>query len=255
MLSVRFSEQELFVMKRVFDVITAIVGIALLWPAVLILLAAIWLQDMCSPVYASTRVGLNGVQFTLYKLRSMRPGADKSGVDSTASDDPRLTSIGRLIRTSKLDELPQLWNVIKGDMSVVGPRPNVKRETDLYTSIERVLLSVKPGLTDIASIVFSDLGDILYGSLDPDTNYNQLVRPWKSRLSLLYVEHRTFLLDIRICYLTAVGFISRRWALDGVRALLIELDADSTLVDVASRRTRLVPYPPPGSSEIVAKRN
>ena len=126
----------------------------------------------------------------MVKIRSMIINADKTGVDSTSSDDMRITSVGKVIRKLKLDELSQLWNVLIGDMSLVGPRPNVKSETDLYTKIEKNLLNVKPGITDFSSIVFSDEGDILSGSDDPDLLYNQLIRPWKSRLSLFYIEKR-----------------------------------------------------------------
>ena len=107
--------------------------------------------------------------------------ADSSGVDSTSATDSRITSIGHVIRRFKLDELTQLWNVFLGDMSLVGPRPNVRKETDLYTIPEKLLLTVRPGITDISSIIFSDEGDILANKKDPDLAYNQLIRPWKSR--------------------------------------------------------------------------
>ena len=109
----------------------------------------------------------------------MKINADKSGVDSTSNKDPRITGIGRFIRKYKIDELSQLFNVFLGSMSLVGPRPNVKRDTDLYTSLEKDLFLAKPGITDFSSIVFADEGDILEGHLDPDLAYNQLIRPWK----------------------------------------------------------------------------
>jgi lipopolysaccharide/colanic/teichoic acid biosynthesis glycosyltransferase len=114
----------------------------------------------------------------------MIKNADQSGVDSTGAADRRITPVGHFIRRYKLDEITQLWNVLKGDMSLVGPRPNVQRETDMYTGIERRLLSVKPGITDFSSIVFSDEGDILKDHADPDIAYNQLIRPGKSALGL-----------------------------------------------------------------------
>ena len=120
----------------------------------------------------------------MIKLRSMIVNAEKSKVDSTSSNDPRITKIGKIIRKLKLDELSQLFNVFIGEMSLVGPRPNVKRETDLYTKVEKNLLSVKPGITDFASIIFSDESEILKNVDDPDISYNQLIRPWKSRLGL-----------------------------------------------------------------------
>ena len=121
----------------------------------------------------------------MVKLRSMIINADKNKVDSTASDDMRITRVGMMIRAYKLDELTQLINVLKGDMSLVGPRPNVQRDVDLYSETEKRLLSVKPGITDFSSIIFSDEGDILSGLDDPDIAYNQLIRPWKSRLGIL----------------------------------------------------------------------
>ncbi|VVM17401.1 hypothetical protein BSPWISOXPB_2715 [uncultured Gammaproteobacteria bacterium] len=119
-----------------------------------------WKQDKKSPFYMAPRVGRNNIIFKMVKLRSMVSNADSSGVDSTSANDSRITPIGHKIRKYKLDEITQLWNVLIGDMSLVGPRPNVKNETDLYTSVEEKLLLVKPGITDFSSIVFSDEGDI-----------------------------------------------------------------------------------------------
>ena len=147
---------------------------------------------------------MGGLLFRMVKLRSMVVGAAKTGVDSTGNDDVRITAVGRLIRKYKIDEVMQLWNVLLGDMSLVGPRPNVKAETDLYTKEERVLLSVKPGITDFSSIVFSDEGNILEGQEDPDLAYNQLIRPGKSRLGLFYISKASIALDIRLIWLTAV---------------------------------------------------
>ena len=134
----------------------------------------------------------------MVKFRSMIIDASASGVDSTASDDKRITTIGRIVRKFKIDEIPQLFNVMIGDMSFVGPRPNVESETRMYSKVEQRILSVKPGITDFSSIVFSDEGDILKGSDDPDLKYNQIIRPWKSRLALLYIDNRTLMIDIKI---------------------------------------------------------
>ena len=127
----------------------------------------------------------------MIKLRSMIVNAEKSKVDSTSSNDPRITKIGKIIRKLKLDELSQLFNVFIGEMSLVGPRPNVKRETDLYTEVEKNLLRVKPGITDFASIIFSDESEILKNVDDPNISYNQLIRPWKSRLGLFYIKKQS----------------------------------------------------------------
>ena len=147
-------------MKRLIDVFGSAFGLILLSPVLLVAIVAIWLQDYCSPFYIAPRVGRNGKIFQMVKLRSMVKDADKSGVDSTSANDLRITEVGRVIRKYKLDEFIQLWNVLTGDMSLVGPRPNVQREVDLYTDVERHLLDVKPGVTDFASIVFSDEGEI-----------------------------------------------------------------------------------------------
>ena len=160
-------------------------------PIMLPVIILVWLQDLKSPFYIADRVGKNRKIFKMVKLRSMVIGADKSGVDSTGANDSRITTIGKLIRKFKLDEISQLWNVLLGDMSLVGPRPNVKTETDMYTEEEGLLLSVKPGITDFSSIVFSDEGDILANKIDPDLSYNQLIRPWKSRLGIIYIKNQS----------------------------------------------------------------
>ena len=190
----------------------------------------------------------------MIKLRSMIIGADKSGVDSTSAADSRITAVGRFIRAYKLDELSQLINVFMGDMSLVGPRPNVQRETDLYTVEEKKLLTIRPGITDIASIVFSDENEILKYSQDPDIDYNQLIRPWKSRLGILYIEYQTFWLDIQLILLTAMAILSRERALSGIQNILANLNADEHMMMIARRKDKLVPYPPPGSSKVVTSR-
>ncbi len=242
-------------MKRIFDVLASGLGLLLASPVLLPVMFLVWKQDRHSPFYIAWRTGLNDVPFKMVKLRSMVINADSSGVDSTSANDRRITPVGHFIRRYKLDELSQLWNVFKGDMSMVGPRPNVKRETDLYTPMERKLLSVKPGITDFASIVFSDEGDILKDQEDPDIAYNQLIRPGKSRLGLFYIENRSLWLDMRLCWYTAVAIISRERALAGVQKILRALGADRDLLLTAARQEPLVPSPPPGSDRIVTSRD
>ncbi len=190
----------------------------------------------------------------MVKLRSMVVNADKTGVDSTAGNDARITKVGHFIRRFKLDEFTQLWNVLKGDMSLVGPRPNVKRETDLYTDVEKRILTLKPGITDFSSIVFSDENDILKDSKDPDIDYNQLIRPWKSRLCLVYADHQNILLDVALIGLTVVAIFSRSFALKGVNRLLELIQAPKDVIQVAKRQEALTPFPPPGSDQIVISR-
>jgi lipopolysaccharide/colanic/teichoic acid biosynthesis glycosyltransferase len=153
-----------------------------------------------------------------------------------------------------MDELSQLWNVLIGDMSLVGPRPNVKRETDLYTTQEKLLLTVKPGITDFSSIVFSDEGDILKDQLDPDIAYNQLIRPGKSMLGIFYIKNRSIFIDLQLIFLTAVAIVSKEKALNGVVGLLRKLKAEDILLQIASRKIDLVPMPPPGATKIVMNR-
>lgn len=240
--------------KRLLDIAIAATGLLAASPVLLPVMFLVWRQDGYSPFYVAPRVGLGGRPFRMVKLRSMIKGADRTGVDSTSATDNRITSVGRFIRRYKLDELTQFWNVLLGDMSVVGPRPNVSREVDLYTAVERNLLAVRPGITDFASIVFADEGDILAGKPDPDTAYNQLIRPWKSRLGLFYIEHRSVALDIRLIFLTALAVLSRQRALAAVCAILENLNAPADLARISRREEPLQAAAPPGADEIVASR-
>lgn len=241
-------------MKRFLDIFASLSGLVFLSPFLGIVLFLIWRQDHHSPFYIAPRVGKNGRIFNMVKLRSMIVAADKTGVDSTSSNDSRITPIGHFVRKYKLDEFTQLWNVLKGDMSLVGPRPNVKRETDMYTEEEQKLLSVRPGITDFASIVFSDENEILKDCEDPDIGYNQLIRPWKSRLGILYVENRSLFLDLKLIFLTGVAIMSREKALKGLNKLLCSIAAPNEVVEVSKRTCRLDPCPPPGADCIVTCR-
>lgn len=242
-------------MKRLFDAAGALAGLLVTSPVLAVILFLIWLHDRHYPLYRPYRVGRGGRQFRMVKLRTMVVDADRTGVNSTSGDDRRITAIGHFVRRYKLDELTQLWNVLTGDMSLVGPRPNLKREMDRYTPEEKKLLTVRPGITDFSSIVFSDEGEILRGSADPDLAYDQLVRPWKSRLGLFYVERRSFLLDIKLIVLTAVAIVNRSAALNGVQSILRGMGAPDALIQVAGRQDQLVPHPPPGMDEIVTSRS
>lgn len=241
--------------KRLFDILASAFGLLLLSPVLLPVMFLVWRQDGHSPFYVAARSGRGGVSFNMIKLRSMVVNADKSGVDSTGANDRRITKVGHFIRRYKLDELTQLWNVLLGDMSLVGPRPNVKRETDLYTPLEKKLLDVKPGITDISSIVFSDEGEILKDQADPDIAYNQLIRPGKSLLGLFYIEHRSLLLDLRLIILTLIAVVSRERALAGVQEILRGLGASSDMLTLALRQQPLTPRPPPGGDRIVTSRD
>ena len=241
-------------MKRIFDFILALIGLIISSPILIPVIFLVWIQDWNSPFYIAPRVGKDGKQFKMLKLRSMIVNADKSGVDSTSSNDKRITGVGRFIRKYKLDELSQLWNVLIGDMSLVGPRPNVKRETDLYTFEEKKLLTVRPGITDFSSIVFSDEGEILKDQQDPDIAYNQLIRPGKSMLGVFYIEKRNFIIDIKLIYLTVIAIISKEKALTSLVVILKKLGTTDLLIQIASRKSQLVPMPPPGAKNIVTNR-
>lgn len=241
-------------LKRGVDILLSLLGLLLASPILIPVMFLVWNQDRHSPFYVAERMGKNEKPFKMVKLRSMIKKADAQGIDSTSANDMRITPVGHFIRSYKLDELTQLWNVLKGDMSLVGPRPNVKRETDLYTSQEKVLLSVKPGITDFASIVFSDEGEILADKADPDIAYNQLIRPGKSKLGLFYIQEKNLLIDLSLILFTALAIVSKRRALKAVVGLLKELRAPQELLDIASREKPLTPQPPPGSTQIVTSR-
>ena len=241
--------------KRIFDLSVSLILIIIFSPIFIIFSFLIWKQDWHPPFYIASRVGKNEKIFKMIKFRSMIVNADKSGVDSTSENDSRITSLGRFIRKYKIDELPNFFNIIKGDMSFVGPRPNVKRESDLYTNEEKLLLKVRPGITDFASIVFSDEGNILSNSIDPDIDYNQLIRPWKSMLGLYYIDNRSFILDVKIIFLTILNFLSREKALKKIHSIVSEFGAKDDLLEVILRKGMLVPTPPPGSDQIVQLRS
>ena len=237
-------------MKRIFDltlsaILLFIFGIPLIAASIVI-----WLQDYKSPLYLAPRVSMGGDIFTMIKLRSMTVNADASKVDSTAADDMRITRVGKFIRKLKLDELSQLINVLNGSMSFVGPRPQVQRDVNLYTKEEQKILTGKPGITDFSSIVFSDEGEILQGFQNPDLAYNQIIRPWKSRLAIFYLENRTMLLDIKLIMLTIYSFINKKKTLKIISNILENLQADPKIVSIVLRENDLVPAPPPGSSTI-----
>ncbi len=231
--------------KRILDLLFSILGLVFISPVLFVTCILIWMQDRHSPFYIAERIGLNGVTFRMVKLRSMSIEAEKSGVTSTAEDDPRVTKIGAFVRRFKIDEVAQLWNVFKGEMSIVGPRPNVPSAIDSYTSEEKNLLSVKPGITDFSSIVFADEGKILAGSQDADATYNRLIRPWKSRLGLFYIQNSSLVLDLHLTCLTFVSLFSRKSALIKLSALLRKMHAPEELVCVSLRNEGLREVIPP----------
>ncbi|GAA1145568.1 hypothetical protein GCM10009606_25820 [Nocardioides aquiterrae] len=185
------------------DLVIAVPLAAVLSPFAVAVGLAIKRQDKGPALYPAKRVGAEGVEFTMYKFRTMVTDADAIGGASTSARDPRITPVGHFLRRWKLDELPQLINVIRGDMSLVGPRPTLDWDVARYSEGERRLLSVKPGITDWASIRFRDEGEILKDEVDPDEAYDRLIRPEKIRLSLMYVDHASLRQDASILVATA----------------------------------------------------
>ena len=206
--------------KRVFDGVGAFIGLVILFPVFAIL--AIWIKASSEgPVlYAGKRIGKDGMPFRMLKFRTMVVNAEKLGGSSTSADDARITSAGKFLRRTKLDELPQLLNVLAGEMSFVGPRPQVEWAVDLYSSDERRLLSVRPGITDFASLRFRNEGEILRGSKDPDRDYLEKIAPHKIKLGLYYVRHYNFSMDVRILVATllAIAGVDPSWCLPAVPA-------------------------------------
>ena len=195
-------------MKRALDIAGSALGLIVLSPVMLVAALAIRLHDGGPAFYRGRRVGHGGRPFSMLKFRTMCVDADRRGGASTAADDDRLTTVGRFLRRFKLDELPQLINVLTGDMSLVGPRPQVEWAVARYTAEERDLLSVRPGMTDWASIRFANEAELLRGSADPDRDYFEKIAPEKIRLGLEYVRTRSLAMDLRIIVAT-LGAVAR----------------------------------------------
>jgi len=194
-------------MKRLFDVIASSAGLVVLLP-LLAVLAIVLKRESTGPVfYRGLRAGRYGKPFRIFKFRTMAVNADKIGGPTSSADDPRITRVGNFLRRYKLDELPQLINVLKGEMSLVGPRPEVVQEVLLYTDEEKRLLEVRPGITDWASIRFRNEGEILRGSDDPHQAYREKIRPEKIRLGLEYVRCHSFMTDCKIILRTLKAIV------------------------------------------------
>ena len=241
-------------LKRIFDISLSFLGLLFIIPIIIPFAFLIWIQDFNNPFYISDRIGHGFKKFKIVKLRSMIVSADKSKVDSTSANDPRITRIGSVVRKLKLDELTQLFNVLIGDMSFVGPRPNVERETNLYSNEEKRLLIMKPGITDFSSIVFSDESDILRDYEDPDIAYNQLIRPRKNYLALIYIDNHSLILDLKLIILTILSFINKKTALIKLVRILRNYKVSDEIIDMARRDKALTPMPPPGLKKIVYSR-
>ena len=194
-------------MIRLCDIVFSAVGLLLLSPLFLIVYVLIRCESKGGGFYCQQRVGKDGRLFGLYKFRSMRTGSDKKGLITVGGHDSRITRMGYFIRKYKIDELPQLWNVLKGDMSLVGPRPEVKKYVDLYTEEQRRVLSVRPGITDYASIEYVDENEILGKAEDPDRVYVEEIMPAKIKLNMRYIENRNLNEYFKIIGLTFINIL------------------------------------------------
>ena len=185
--------------KRILDTVLVLVGLIVTAPLFLFIALAIKLDSPGPVFYNGVRIGKNGKPFHMHKFRSMVQHADSKGGPSTAGDDPRLTKIGKFLKKYQLDELPQLFNILKGEMSLVGPRPEVLFYVDMMTKEERrVILSMRPGMTDWASLWNFHEGEVLQGSDDPEKTYQEKIRPEKIRLQIKYVKEQNLLVDFKI---------------------------------------------------------
>jgi lipopolysaccharide/colanic/teichoic acid biosynthesis glycosyltransferase len=197
--------------KRLFDFTLSTLAFAVLSPVFLLTSLAIRLQGRGPILYRGKRVGKDGRIFHILKFRTMVTNAEKLGGSCTADDDPRITPLGRLLRKYKLDEIPQFLNVIAGDMSLVGPRPEVQKYVDMYVGEEKRILTIRPGITDWASIWNSDEGSVLKGAADPEKAYEELLRPTKIRLQLRYVEECSLFVDAKILVYTLIRLCFKSW--------------------------------------------
>jgi len=225
--------------KVIVDKILSFIVLIIFLPFIMIFLLSIFLSDFSNPIYISDRVGKDFKKFKLFKIRSMINNASSTGVTSTSNNDNRITPLGKYIRKFKFDEILQLINVIIGDMSLVGPRPQIESEVKLYSDFEKGLLSVKPGITDFSSIIFSDEGEILKNSSNPNKDYNDLIRPWKSKYGIFYIKHMSFKIDIILIFLTILSIFNRKLSLNLLSNILKKKGAEVNLIEIAKRERSL----------------
>lgn len=195
-------------MKRLMDIFFSLIGLILLFPLFLIIGLIITLDSKGGVFYKQIRVGKDGKDFKLFKFRSMAVGSDKKGLLTVGGNDSRITKPGYFIRKYKIDELPQLINVFIGNMSLVGPRPEVRKYVDLYNQEQQKVLTVKPGITDYASIAYINENEVLGKSSNPENTYIEEVMPSKLKLNLKYIEEKSVITDIKIIFKTIAKIIN-----------------------------------------------
>lgn len=197
------------VLKRAMDIVVSAGALAVLWPLFLLIAIAVKLDDPGPVFYRQVRIGKDGKPFRMFKFRSMIADADKKGLLITVGKDSRITRVGHILRKTKIDELAQLINVLLGDMSFVGPRPEVQRYTDLYTPYQRQVLLVQPGITDYASIAYRNENDLLEKAEDPERMYIEEIMPAKIELNMKYLHEIGPITDIRLIFGTVFAILKR----------------------------------------------
>lgn len=190
------------IIKRFFDIFFSFIGLIILLPFLIIISIIILIDDSSPVFYLQERIGKNFKPFKIIKFRTMTQGSDKKGLLTVGNDDKRITKTGYFLRKYKLDELPQLFNVLKGDMSFVGPRPEVKKYVDLYNDEQKKILLVKPGITDYASMVFRNENEILAKSDNPENTYIENIMPEKIKLNNKYIDNNNIIIDFKIIFKT-----------------------------------------------------
>lgn len=189
-------------MIRLFDIIFSTIGIIVLLPILIPLYILIILESKGGGFYIQERIGKNGKPFSLYKFRTMQTGSDNNGQLTIGQRDSRITRIGYYLRKTKADEIPQLFNVLKGEMSLVGPRPEVKKYVDMYSNEQRQVLCIRPGITDYASIKYANENELLAKVNDPERVYIEQIMPDKIKLNMMYIQHHTVSEYFKIIFLT-----------------------------------------------------
>ena len=196
-------------MKRLFDILFSLIVLTIGLPFALIIALLILADSKGRVLYKQSRVGRNNVDFQLYKFRTMCTGADKGSLITVGGDDARITKVGRFLRKYKIDEFPQFLNILKGEMSIVGPRPEVRKYVDMYTPEQMRVLSVRPGLTDYASIRYVNENELLATSPDPEKTYIEEIMPDKLKLNLKYIDEQSVGTDLRIILMTLKAILIR----------------------------------------------
>lgn len=234
----RVERQVSSVAKRLFDTFLSAIGLLVLSPLLAYIAWRIRREDDGPVFFRGVRSGLHGKPFRIFKFRSMVIDAEKLGASSTSGNDPRITNIGIMLRRYKLDELPQLINVLRGDMSLVGPRPEVPYFTERYTDEEKAILTLRPGITDWASIWNADEGGVLEGAVDADAVYEEVLRPIKIRLQLYYRDTQSLCTDIKILFSTLYRIYRKNWIPRELRSYPSFEELRMTALEVIKRQKR-----------------